>query len=217
MRRPGGRCRSPSSRPSRWPPARCRCAWHSSMKAASAGSLSAAAARRADGPARCAMKLRAEQRVGPRRVDLELVSPAGGVAGRARSAPAGPPSGRSSCAASGAPSRASGRARRARRAGPPRKSVILKNHWVSSRCSTERAGAPAAAVDHLLVGEHGLVDRVPVDLGGLAVDEARGRGSRGTCAAGGGNSLGSQVAISRLQSSDRPIDFSCARMVAMLS
>ncbi len=26
-----------------------------------------------------------------------------------------------------------------------------------------RAGAPAAAVDHLLVGQHGLVDRVPVD------------------------------------------------------
>ena len=36
----------------------------------------------------------------------------------------------------------------------------------------ERAGAPAAAVDHLLVGEHGLVDRVPVDLGALARDEA---------------------------------------------
>ena len=27
-----------------------------------------------------------------------------------------------------------------------------------------RARAPAAAVDHLLVGEHGLVDRVPIDL-----------------------------------------------------
>jgi hypothetical protein len=26
----------------------------------------------------------------------------------------------------------------------------------------QRAGAPAAAVDHLLVGEHGHVDRVPV-------------------------------------------------------
>ncbi len=32
----------------------------------------------------------------------------------------------------------------------------------------DRTRAPAAAVDHLLVGEHGLVDRVPVDLGGLA-------------------------------------------------
>ena len=32
--------------------------------------------------------------------------------------------------------------------------------------------APAAAVDHLLVGEHGLVDRVPVDPALLAVDEA---------------------------------------------
>jgi hypothetical protein len=35
-----------------------------------------------------------------------------------------------------------------------------------------RPGAPAAAVDHLLVGEHGHVDRVPVDLALLAVDEA---------------------------------------------
>ena len=35
-----------------------------------------------------------------------------------------------------------------------------------------RAGAPALAVDHLLVGEHGLVDRVPVHLGGLARDQA---------------------------------------------
>ncbi len=35
-----------------------------------------------------------------------------------------------------------------------------------------RAGAPAAAVDDLLVGEHGLVDRVPVDGLGLAVGDA---------------------------------------------
>ena len=34
-----------------------------------------------------------------------------------------------------------------------------------------RAGAPALAVDHLLVGEHGLVDRVPVDLRLAAIDE----------------------------------------------
>ena len=38
----------------------------------------------------------------------------------------------------------------------------------------DRARAPAAAVDHLLVGEHGVVDRVPVDLRLLARDEARG-------------------------------------------
>ena len=37
-----------------------------------------------------------------------------------------------------------------------------------------RAGAPAAPVDHLLVGEHCLVDRVPVDLRFLARDEASG-------------------------------------------
>ena len=36
----------------------------------------------------------------------------------------------------------------------------------------ERARAPAASVDHLLVGEHGVIDRVPVDLGGFAVGEA---------------------------------------------
>ncbi len=33
------------------------------------------------------------------------------------------------------------------------------------------ARAPAAAVDHLLVGEHGLVDRIPVDLAELALDQ----------------------------------------------
>ncbi len=37
----------------------------------------------------------------------------------------------------------------------------------------QRAGAPAAAVDHLLVGEHGLVDRVPVHLRLLALDQPR--------------------------------------------
>ena len=37
-----------------------------------------------------------------------------------------------------------------------------------------RARAPAAAVDHLLVGEHGLVDRVPIDLRFLARDQASG-------------------------------------------
>ncbi len=35
-----------------------------------------------------------------------------------------------------------------------------------------RAGAPAAAVDHLLVGQHGLVDRVPVHHRVLAVGQA---------------------------------------------
>ncbi len=37
----------------------------------------------------------------------------------------------------------------------------------------ERARAPAAAVDHLLIGEHGVIDRVPIHLRLLAVDEAR--------------------------------------------
>ena len=35
----------------------------------------------------------------------------------------------------------------------------------------QSVGAPAAPVDHLLVGEHGHVDRVPVDLGRLALDQ----------------------------------------------
>ncbi len=34
------------------------------------------------------------------------------------------------------------------------------------------AGAPALAVDHLLVGQHGLVNRVPVDRRGLAIGQA---------------------------------------------
>jgi hypothetical protein len=37
-----------------------------------------------------------------------------------------------------------------------------------------RARAPALAVDHLLVGQHGHVDRIPVDRAFLAVDQARG-------------------------------------------
>ena len=35
----------------------------------------------------------------------------------------------------------------------------------------QRARAPASPVDHLLIGKHGLVDRVPVDRRFLAVDE----------------------------------------------
>jgi hypothetical protein len=35
-----------------------------------------------------------------------------------------------------------------------------------------RAGAPAAAVDHLLVGEHGHVHRIPVHRGEFFVDQA---------------------------------------------
>jgi hypothetical protein len=38
----------------------------------------------------------------------------------------------------------------------------------------ERARPPAAAVDHLFVGEHGHVDRVPIDRGFLAVDQPGG-------------------------------------------
>jgi hypothetical protein len=34
-----------------------------------------------------------------------------------------------------------------------------------------RAGTPALAIDHLLVGEHGLIDRVPVDNPALAIGD----------------------------------------------
>ncbi len=36
----------------------------------------------------------------------------------------------------------------------------------------QRAGAPTTTIDHLLVGEHGLVHRVPVDHAGLQVGDA---------------------------------------------
>lgn len=36
----------------------------------------------------------------------------------------------------------------------------------------QRTGTPAAAIDHLFVGEHGVVDRIPVDLRLLAIDQA---------------------------------------------
>jgi hypothetical protein len=36
----------------------------------------------------------------------------------------------------------------------------------------QSTGAPAAAVDHLLVGKHGAIDRIPVDLAELALGQA---------------------------------------------
>ena len=82
-------------------------------------------------------ELGAEQRVGPRREDLQL-----GLArrrrspDRARSAPACLRSGRSSCAASAAPCRASGRAVSSASSSSCEYLVILKTHWFISRCST---------------------------------------------------------------------------------
>ena len=46
--------------------------------------------------------------------------------------------------------------------------VIHRDLALLDRC----AGAPALAIDHLLVGEHGLVDRIPVDDTVLAVGDA---------------------------------------------
>ena len=81
----------------------------------------------------------------------------------------------------------------------------------------DRARAPAAAVDHLLVGEHGHVDRVPVQLALLALGETRAQKIDETVFAGACSRTGSQVANSRDQSSDSPIDLSCFFIAAMLS
>ena len=51
----------------------------------------------------------------------------------------------------------------------------------------QRAGAPAAAVDHLLVGEHGLIDRIPVHLRLAAARPGRRAENRGTSSAGACN------------------------------
>src|SRR5580692_2406665 len=42
---------------------------------------------------------------------------------------------------------------------------------ISRTLSGQRARTPAAAVDHLLVGEHGHIDRVPIDLAMLALGQ----------------------------------------------
>ncbi len=49
---------------------------------------------------------------------------------------------------------------------------MRRNHCSSSRVVTVRAAAPAGAVDHLLVGEHGLVGRTPVDRRPPAIGDA---------------------------------------------
>ena len=51
--------------------------------------------------------------------------------------------------------------------------VIFRNHWLKFAALHRRARAPALAVDHLLVGEHGDVDRVPIDLALLAGGRGR--------------------------------------------
>ena len=83
---------------------------------------------------------------------------------------------------------------------------MRKNHCGQLALLDQRAGAPAAAVDHLLVGQHGVVDRVPVDLATACGRPGRPRGSRETASAGGGSSPSRRSRISRAQSSDRPID-----------
>ncbi len=48
----------------------------------------------------------------------------------------------------------------------------LEHPLVEIALLDRRAASPAAAVDHLLVGEHGLVDRVPVNFAVFARDQA---------------------------------------------
>ena len=80
----------------------------------------------------------------------------------------------------------------------------------------QRAGAPAAAVDHLLVGEHGLVDRVPVHLRLLALDQPglEEVEEHLLLVLVVGRVAGRDLAA---QSSDSPIDLSCVFIAAMLS
>ena len=49
--------------------------------------------------------------------------------------------------------------------------VIRKNHCSSSRDLDDRVAAPAPTVDHLLVGEHGVTTRAPVDARAPAVGQ----------------------------------------------
>ena len=51
----------------------------------------------------------------------------------------------------------------------------LEHPLVEVALLDQRARAPAAAVDHLLVGEHGLVDRVPVHFAVFARDQPGGQ------------------------------------------
>ena len=151
---------------------------HSSMKAASFGIV----ARRGDAErvvGRDRHELGAEQRVRPRRVNLQLA--------RARLVRQGP-------ARSGIDGEAHQHAlgpadpvalHQAHLVGPAVEPVEPGEQFVGIVADLEEplrqfalfddgAGAPAAPVDHLLVGEHGVVDRVPIDLRLLARDQAGG-------------------------------------------
>ena len=147
----------------------CRPRRHSATKAASAGIARAASSALSGWSGAMRHEARAEQRVGPGGEDLE----------RARSRPidreadAGARrSGRSSCSCisrtfSGQRSRpVQGVEQLVGVGGDPEEPLRQLAPL------DQRARAPAAAVDHLLVGEHGLVDRVPVDPALLAVDQA---------------------------------------------
>ena len=177
---PAGRCRSRASRPSRSPPRVVPMLRHSAMKAASRGSFRAElGGERMLGRDR--HEAGAEDRVGPGGEDLRAARrPA---RSRCEAPCAGPRAGRSSSPASAGPCRAS---------APASSSAV--EQLVGEVGDAEeplgqlapldrRARAPALAVDHLLVGEHGLVDRVPVDPRLPCGRPGRRSGSRGTASA----------------------------------
>ena len=141
------------------------------MKLASAG-LAAAALRASGWSARDRHERGAEDGVGPRRVDFELA-----LAGR-RGARRERPADQHALGAADPVS-----LHEADLFRPAVERVQAVEQLLRHRRDLEeplrqvalldrRVGAPAAPVDHLLVGEHGHVDRVPVDLGGLALDQA---------------------------------------------
>ncbi len=75
-----------------------------------------------------------------------------------------------------------------------------------------RAGAPAASVDHLLVGEHGLVDRIPVHDAASSCTRCPFRASSGRTTGSSDSTRDRRCEISRDQSSAQPIAWHCVFM-----
>ena len=139
---------------------------HSAMKAASAGVLLGEAQRPTDGSARPRGRMRRTACPG-RVVKTSMRSSCPAMSKKTR-APSDRPI-QFSCIS---------RTRSGQRSRPPIasssssvKAVMRRNHCDRRRFSTIASGSPAAAVDHLLVGQHGVLDRVPIDPRLLAVGE----------------------------------------------
>ena len=108
----------------------------------------------------------AEQGVGAGGEDLELVRPAGDLPGQPGAlGPADPVLLHDADALGPAVQRLQGRQQVVGKGGD------LEEPLAQQALFHQRARAPAAAVDDLLVGQHGVFHRVPVDPGFLAVDQ----------------------------------------------